>query len=83
MLHSHAMLQKSTMYKIVCKSAQKISVMARRRRTFYICGDASRMAKDVHQTLIDIVAQEGNMNASDAKATSKMSKDKRYQKDIY
>ena len=50
----------------------------------YVCGDASRMAKDVNQALIDIAKQEGKMSEGDAKQyVSKLSKDKRYQKDVY
>ena len=29
---------------------------------FYVCGDKSRMAKDVHQTLIDICSEHGKMS---------------------
>ena len=51
---------------------------------FYVCGDATRMAKDVNQALIDIVAEQGNMEASDAKKyVTQLSKDKRYQRDVY
>jgi sulfite reductase (NADPH) flavoprotein alpha-component len=51
---------------------------------FYVCGDASRMAKDVHQALIDIYAQEGAM-ARDAAETEvkELQKSKRYQRDVY
>lgn len=51
---------------------------------FYVCGDASRMAKDVHQTLIDIIAQYGGMGAEDASSYLKqMGKDRRYGRDVY
>lgn len=50
----------------------------------YICGDAHRMAKDVNQTLQDIIAQEGGMNADDAKAyLTRLTKERRYQRDVY
>ena len=51
---------------------------------FYVCGDAERMAKDVNQALIDIVAQHGGKSADDAAAyIEALKKDKRYQRDVY
>lgn len=51
---------------------------------FYVCGDASRMAKDVHQTLIDVVAEHGGRSAEEAEAyVDQLKKDKRYQRDVY
>jgi sulfite reductase (NADPH) flavoprotein alpha-component len=35
---------------------------------FYVCGDKSRMAKDVHQTLIDICSEHGEMSPEEAKS---------------
>ena len=34
--------------------------------TFYVCGDASRMAKDVDQALRTIAQEEGAMSEEDA-----------------
>ncbi len=51
---------------------------------FYVCGDASRMAKDVNQALIDIVAHQGGMDETAAAAYVKqMQKEKRYGRDVY
>ena len=51
---------------------------------FYVCGDAIRMAKDVDQALIDIVAEQGKLDPIEAKKYVKaMQKEKRYQKDVY
>lgn len=51
---------------------------------FYVCGDASRMAKDVHKALIDIYVQEGGMSSEAAEAAvQQLQKDRRYQKDVY
>lgn len=51
---------------------------------FYVCGDANRMAKDVHQTLIDVVAEHGGKSAEAAEAyVDQLKKDKRYQRDVY
>lgn len=51
---------------------------------FYVCGDANRMAKDVHQALIDIHVEQGGLSAEDAEAAVKeLQKAKRYQRDVY
>lgn len=51
---------------------------------FYVCGDATRMAKDVEETLQEIVATHGNMTQQKAEDyVFKMRKDRRYQRDVY
>jgi sulfite reductase (NADPH) flavoprotein alpha-component len=51
---------------------------------FYICGDATRMAKDVEAALTDVVAQHGGRDATAAKAyIAKLKADARYQADVY
>jgi sulfite reductase (NADPH) flavoprotein alpha-component len=51
---------------------------------FYVCGDASKMAKDVDDALHELIACHGGMSADDAAAYVKqMKKDKRYQRDVY
>jgi len=51
---------------------------------FYVCGDASRMAKDVDQALRKIAQEEGSMSEEDASAWVKnLQKEKRYLKDVY
>jgi sulfite reductase (NADPH) flavoprotein alpha-component len=51
---------------------------------FYVCGDATRMAKDVEAALLDIIQAQGNKSEADAKAyLTDMRKTKRYQKDVY
>jgi sulfite reductase alpha subunit-like flavoprotein len=51
---------------------------------FYVCGDASRMAKDVDTALRDVVAEHGGMSADDAAAhVAAMAADKRYVRDVY
>jgi sulfite reductase (NADPH) flavoprotein alpha-component len=52
----------------------------------YVCGDARHMAKDVHQTLIDIVRDQGTMTqeaALDYVNNGLMKREKRYLRDIY
>jgi len=51
---------------------------------FYVCGDASRMANDVHEALISVVAKEGNLHRDVAEAyVEDLKKAKRYQRDVY
>jgi len=51
---------------------------------FYVCGDASRMAKDVDQALHDLIAQHGNKSTEEAaEYVAEMKKNKRYQRDVY
>ncbi|MFM7181765.1 MAG: sulfite reductase flavoprotein subunit alpha [Verrucomicrobiales bacterium] len=51
---------------------------------FYVCGDASRMAQDVHETLIQIVINEGGLDHDAAIArVEEWKKTKRYQRDVY
>ena len=53
---------------------------------FYVCGDKSRMAKDVHKTLIRICHQYGDMTEQEATIyveTTLMKTEKRYLRDVY
>lgn len=51
---------------------------------FYVCGDAKRMAPDVQNALLDVLMQEGRMDADQAKDyLKKMKKEGRYQRDVY
>jgi sulfite reductase (NADPH) flavoprotein alpha-component len=51
---------------------------------FYVCGDASRMAKDVDDALHKIVETAGGKGTDDAKVyVAKLKTDKRYQRDVY
>ena len=51
---------------------------------FYVCGDASCMAKDVDRALKQIIADDGQMQDEDAiHYVSNMKQDGRYQQDVY
>lgn len=51
---------------------------------FYVCGDASRMARDVDAALHDIVATHGGMGAEAATDyVNTMKREKRYLRDVY
>jgi len=52
--------------------------------SFYVCGDASRMANDVDLALHEIVEKEGGLSKDDAAAyVKKLKDDKRYLRDVY
>jgi sulfite reductase (NADPH) flavoprotein alpha-component len=51
---------------------------------FYVCGDASCMAKDVDAALHRIIEMAGGKSAEEAKAyVAKLKSEKRYQRDVY
>ena len=51
---------------------------------FYVCGDATKMAKDVNDALVEIVKTHGNKSQEDAEQyVNQLRKAKRYQKDVY
>jgi|KBSSwiStaDraftv2_1062776.scaffolds.fasta_scaffold222251_2 sulfite reductase (NADPH) flavoprotein alpha-component len=53
---------------------------------FYVCGDAHRMAKDVHQALIDIAQAQGGMSGDKAAEyvnSTLMKVERRYLRDVY
>ena len=51
---------------------------------FYVCGDANRMANDVHEALITIVEKQAGISREAAEAyVEDLKKTKRYQRDVY
>ena len=51
---------------------------------FYVCGDATRMAHDVHEALIAIIQNHGALTRENAEAyVENLKKSKRYQRDVY
>ncbi len=53
---------------------------------FYVCGDAKRMAKDVHQSLIEIAKTQGGLSPEAAASyvnQTLMRTEKRYLRDVY
>ena len=50
----------------------------------YVCGDASKMAKDVEAALLEVIAQEGALSPDDAgEYLDELRQNKRYQRDVY
>ena len=51
---------------------------------FYVCGDATRMAKDVDQALHQIIADQGGMSSDKAfEYVNNLKREKRYLRDVY
>ena len=52
--------------------------------TFYVCGDAKKMAKDVRATLVRAYADVKCLSQPDAEqAVATLERDKRYLQDVY
>ena len=50
----------------------------------YVCGDKSRMARDVHEALEMIIRQEGGLSGDEAaEYLKRMQQERRYQRDVY
>ncbi|WP_333498894.1 NADPH-dependent assimilatory sulfite reductase flavoprotein subunit [Kluyvera sp. CHPC 1.2972] len=50
----------------------------------YVCGDANRMAKDVEQALLEVIAEFGAMDIESAdEFLSELRVERRYQRDVY
>ncbi len=52
--------------------------------SLYVCGDAERMAPDVHRALLEIIVTHGARNAEDASEyLLELQQSRRYQRDVY
>ncbi|MDO4905986.1 MAG: assimilatory sulfite reductase (NADPH) flavoprotein subunit [Lautropia sp.] len=50
----------------------------------YVCGDGSRMARDVEKALISVIGEHGGLGADDAdEYLNDLRENKRYQRDVY
>ena len=68
----------------IAENAAELYAWLQRGAYFYVCGDASRMAKDVELALLDAIAQGSNGTLEHANEyLAEMKKQKRYQRDVY
>ena len=66
------------------EQAEEVFAWLERGAHLYICGDMSRMAKDVEATLLEIISEQGKLTAEQAEQYLKdLRSNKRYQKDVY
>ncbi|MEJ9281305.1 assimilatory sulfite reductase (NADPH) flavoprotein subunit [Ureibacillus thermosphaericus] len=65
------------------KRAKELYAWLEKGAAVYVCGDKN-MAKDVQETLLQIIQQEGNKSEEDAmEYLEELRKQKRYQRDVY
>ena len=68
----------------ILEQAEELWNWMNRGAHIYICGDESRMAKDVHQALLAVIEEQGNQPPEQAAETlDQLRRDGRYQKDVY
>ncbi len=66
------------------ENAAEVYAWLERGAHVYICGDANRMAKDVHTALIEVIAEQAGKSAEEAEDYLKALRSaKRYQRDVY
>jgi len=66
------------------EKAEKLFQWLEDGASFYVCGDATRMAVDVDKALHDIIQSQGSLSEEDAIAyVKKMKTDKLYLRDVY
>lgn len=66
------------------ENAEEVFSWLERGAHIYICGDMSRMAKDVEATLLEIIETQGKLSVEQAANYLKdLRNAKRYQKDVY
>ena len=66
------------------ENAAEVFAWLERGAHVYICGDANRMAKDVHTALIEVIAEQAGKSAEEAEDYLKALRSaKRYQRDVY
>jgi sulfite reductase (NADPH) flavoprotein alpha-component len=66
------------------EKAKEVYEWLERGAYFYVCGDATRMAKDVELALLDAIAKGSNCTLEHAQEyLAAMKKQKRYQRDVY
>lgn len=66
------------------ESSAELYAWLEKGASFYVCGDASRMATDVDLALHEIIEKEGGKTKEDAAAyVKKLKTDKRYLRDVY
>ncbi len=64
------------------ENARELATWLDEGAVVYVCGDAKRMAPDVHRTLATILARGGSLDAG-LERLAQMETEKRYRRDVY
>jgi len=68
----------------ILENAEELFAWLEEGAHFYVCGDAERMAGDVHTALLEIISKQGGKSPDEAEKYLKALQDaKRYQRDVY
>ncbi|MGR5342206.1 assimilatory sulfite reductase (NADPH) flavoprotein subunit [Vibrio astriarenae] len=68
----------------ILENAEQVWQWIEQGAYIYVCGDATRMAKDVHEALIKVVELQGKKTREQAEElVNTLRKEKRYQRDVY
>ena len=66
------------------QSGRELYAWLERGAHLYVCGDATHMAKDVHEALRDVIATHGGKSDEDADAfLAQLTAERRYARDVY
>lgn len=66
------------------EQAQELWLWLQQGAYIYVCGDASKMAKDVEKALLEVISQQGQMSMDEAEDyLADLRQEKRYQRDVY
>lgn len=69
---------------LLMEHSKRVNELITQGAMFYVCGDASKMARDVHRTLIDVVAKEQDIPRDQAETIIKKMKARdKYQEDVW
>jgi sulfite reductase (NADPH) flavoprotein alpha-component len=68
----------------ILENAEQVWQWLQEGAYIYVCGDASRMAKDVHEALVSVAQEQGQLGREQAEEfINELRKAKRYQRDVY
>lgn len=66
------------------ENSAEVWAWLQRGASLYVCGDADKMAPDVHKALLGIASKQGGLNQEQAEDyLRQLNRDKRYQRDVY